>query len=127
MRNILFLCTGNSCRSVLAEAYLNHVSTSWRAYSAGSHPTGVVHPMARKILSDRGIEFLMRGRKPGKSLASPTPRIWRLSSQCVIAQPEKPARFGPATPQAIIGPSQILPTFKGRRRRSKPIFWKFLR
>jgi arsenate reductase len=71
MRNILFLCTGNSCRSVLAEAYLNHVSTSWRAYSAGSHPTGVVHPMARKILGDRGIDVSDARSKTWEEFSQP--------------------------------------------------------
>ena len=57
MKNILFLCTGNSCRSVLAEAYLNHAgkAAGWRAFSAGSTPTGEVHPMALQTLADLGI------------------------------------------------------------------------
>ncbi|MFN9892153.1 MAG: arsenate reductase ArsC, partial [Acidobacteriota bacterium] len=43
--NILFLCTGNSCRSILAEATFNHLAPpGWRAMSAGSKPTGQVHP-----------------------------------------------------------------------------------
>ncbi len=56
MKNILFLCTGNSCRSVLAEAYMNHAAADWQAYSAGSTPTGEVHPMALETLAALGIE-----------------------------------------------------------------------
>jgi len=55
-RNILFLCTGNSARSIMAEVYVNHVAASqWRAFSAGSHPTGVVNPLALETLKRSGI------------------------------------------------------------------------
>lgn len=54
--NILFLCTGNSCRSILAEATFNHLAPpGWRAMSAGSQPTGVVHPRSLKLLAREGI------------------------------------------------------------------------
>lgn len=49
--NILFLCTGNSCRSVLAEATFNALAgPEMRAMSAGSHPTGTVHPRSLALL-----------------------------------------------------------------------------
>ncbi|MCP9439804.1 MAG: arsenate reductase ArsC [Nitrospira sp.] len=53
---ILFLCTGNSCRSILAEATFNALAgPDWRAMSAGSHPTGTVHPRALALLRREGI------------------------------------------------------------------------
>lgn len=53
--NVLFLCTGNSCRSVLAEATFNHLAPAgWRAMSAGSHPAGYVHPRALALLAREG-------------------------------------------------------------------------
>jgi arsenate reductase len=56
MYNVLFLCTGNSARSVLAEAYLNSVSQGqFRAYSAGSHPKGAVHPLTLETLTHAGL------------------------------------------------------------------------
>lgn len=54
--NVLFLCTGNSARSILAEATFNHLAPDgWRAMSAGSHPAGEVNPHARKLLEREGI------------------------------------------------------------------------
>lgn len=54
--NILFLCTGNSCRSIIAEATFNHLAPPGiKAYSAGSHPTGQVHPRSLALLKSKGI------------------------------------------------------------------------
>lgn len=54
--NVLFLCTGNSCRSILAEGTFNHLAPpGWKAMSAGSHPAGHVHPRSLALLASQGI------------------------------------------------------------------------
>ena len=60
--NILFLCTGNSARSILAEAIMNRVGKGkFKAYSAGSHPKGEIHPCAMKLL--RSLDFPVEGMR----------------------------------------------------------------
>jgi len=55
-KQILFLCTGNSCRSQMAEAIVNDkLGTAWIAYSAGTKPAGYVHPLALRSLKEIGI------------------------------------------------------------------------
>jgi arsenate reductase len=61
--NVLFLCTGNSARSILAECVMNREGRGrFKAYSAGSHPRGEVHPMALDLL--RRMNFDVSGLRP---------------------------------------------------------------
>ena len=54
-KTVLFLCTGNSCRSQMAEAIVNARYSEWRAFSAGTKPAGYVHPKAIQALEEIGI------------------------------------------------------------------------
>lgn len=56
MLNVLFLCTGNSCRSIMAEGLLNHYGQGrFEAFSAGSHPSGFIHPISLVTLKANGM------------------------------------------------------------------------
>ena len=61
--NILVLCTGNSCRSQMAEGYLRHYAAGrFNAYSAGTDPKEEVHPLAVQVMAEEGIA--LAGQRP---------------------------------------------------------------
>ena len=63
-RRVLFLCTGNSARSQMAEAIVNaRLGAEWEAVSAGTQPTGVVHPAAIRVLQEIGIAHTGRSKR----------------------------------------------------------------
>ena len=70
--NVLFLCTGNSARSILAEAILNHKARgTMTAYSAGSHPSGTPRPEALRQLQSAGISIEGLRSKSWNEFAAP--------------------------------------------------------
>lgn len=63
MRTVLFLCTGNSCRSQMAEAIVNaHYNKEWKAYSAGTKPTGRIHLKTIQALNEIGIAHVGKSK-----------------------------------------------------------------
>jgi len=92
--NVLFLCTGNSCRSILGEATFNHLAPAgWKAMSAGSKPTGQVHPRSLALLAREGISTEGYVSKSWDNLPA-TPDI--VITVCASAAGETcPAYLGP--------------------------------
>src|SRR5471032_2736725 len=92
--NVLFLCTGNSCRSILAEATFNHLAPAgWKAMSAGSQPTGKVHTRSLALLARAGIPAEGLHSKSWDNLTT-TPDI--VVTVCASAAGETcPAYLGP--------------------------------
>lgn len=70
--NVLFVCTSNSARSILAESLLNHLGRGrFRAYSAGSHPAGQVHRLVLELLRQEGIPVEALRSKSWDEFATP--------------------------------------------------------
>ena len=94
--NVLFLCTGNSARSVIAESILRKDGAGrFRAFSAGSHPKGTVNPFALKVL--RAFDYPTDGlrSKSWDEFATPTRQKCISSSPSATTPPGRPARCGP--------------------------------
>ena len=75
-KDVLFLCTGNSCRSQMAEALANHDhSRDWVAYSAGTEPAGYVHPLAIRVMAELDIDISDQSSKSVDALRSIEPDL----------------------------------------------------
>ena len=97
--NVLFLCTGNSARSIMAEAILNKLGAEkFRAYSAGSHPKGQVHPETLRLLQSLGYDTSgFHSKSWDEFRTSQAARASILCSQSATTPPPKPARYGRAS------------------------------
>jgi arsenate reductase len=116
--NVLFLCTGNSARSILAEAYLNSAGEGrFKAYSAGSHPAAKVNAFALELLQEHGIDTARFRSKSWDEFAEPgAPQIDMIFTVCDNAAgeicpvwPGKPvtAHWGVEDPAAVSGSDEV--------------------
>ncbi len=73
VRNVLFICTGNSARSILGEVLMDHHGRGlFRGFSAGSAPKGAVHPLALQLLAEHGLRTEGLRSKPWDEFAAPS-------------------------------------------------------
>ncbi len=122
--NLLFLCTGNSARSIMAEAILNHKGKGrFRAYSAGSHPTGQPRPEALRQIESAGISTEGLRSKSWDEFSAPSaPKLDFVFTVCDNAAKEQcpywpgqpmTAHWGISDPAAVKGtPEEIVRAFR---------------
>lgn len=119
IHNVLFLCTGNSARSILAEGLMNFLGSGrFQAYSAGSFPLGRVNPLAIETLLGRGIDVSgMRSKSWDEYAVDGAPHMDFIFTVCDAAAGEAcPVWPGPPA-TAHWGASRILLTSKATTRR----------
>ena len=122
--NVLFLCTGNSARSIMAEAILNYKGVpNFKAYSAGNHPTGTVRPEALKLIEQARLPVNGLRSKDWDEFAKPgAPKLDFVFTVCDNAAkevcpvwPGQPmtAHWGVPDPAAVTGsPAEIEKAFR---------------
>ena len=117
--NVLFLCTGNSARSIIAEAVLKHLGAArFRAYSAGSHPRGEVHPLTLELLQHNHYDVsTLRSKSWDEFAVSGAPKMDFIFTVCDQAAgevcpiwPGQPvtAHWGFADPSHVEGDDETI-------------------
>jgi arsenate reductase len=118
--HLLFLCTGNSARSILAEALMNHLGSKvgFKAYSAGSHPKGEVHPWTIRTLAAYGLPTTGLRSKSWDEFARPGAPVMNFvftvcdqaAGEVCPVWPGQPvtAHWGLPDPAAVTGPDAAL-------------------
>jgi arsenate reductase len=127
--NVLFICTGNSARSILAEAAINHPTIGgkkFRGFSAGSHPKGAVHPMALALLREQHLPSEGLRSKSWQEFTGPdAPKLDFVFTVCDQAASE-PCPVWPGQPMTahwgVPDPAAVTGTVEEQRKAFRDAF-----
>jgi arsenate reductase (thioredoxin) len=133
-KRVLFLCTGNSCRSQMAEAMVNaELAEEWQAFSAGTQPTGFIHPMALRVLEEIGIRHSGASKSVDIFRHEPFDLVITVCDDAAENCPVwlgkgKKVHFGFPDPAKVTGSeAEILTAFRKVRDDMRTILIKYLR
>ena len=132
--NVLFLCTGSSARSIMAEAAINQRAIGggkFRGFSAGSHPTGRVHPLALELLREHHLPTTGLRSKSWDEFSGPAaPPLHFVFTVCDAAAAE-PCPVWPGQPMTahwgVPDPAAVVGTIDDQRRAFRDAFWVLTR
>lgn len=118
---ILFLCTGNSCRSQMAEGFAKQILKGWEVWSAGTHPADKVHPLAIQVMAEREVDISQQYPKLVAEVPSPVDYVVTLCGEAAEECPTYPGAKGiehwglPDPARATGTPEEIKRVFRSVR------------
>ncbi|HLF73277.1 MAG TPA: arsenate reductase ArsC [Anaerolineales bacterium] len=107
LKTILFLCTGNSCRSQMAEAIVNARYPEWKAYSAGTKPAGYVHPKAIRALEEIGITHSGQSKQIDELHTKDFDLVVTVCDSAAEECPVWPGRAGRRVHHGFVDPAKV--------------------
>jgi arsenate reductase len=115
-KTVLFLCTGNSCRSQMAEAIVNARYPEWKASSAGTKPAGYVHELAIEALSEIGISHAGASKHVDDLLSKDFDLVVTVCDSAAEECPVWPGKAGRRVHHSFVDPARAEGTLEERRQ-----------
>lgn len=116
MKTILFLCTGNSCRSQMAEAIVNARYPEWRAFSAGTKPAGYVHELAIEVLREMGISHSGQSKRIDELPTRDFDVVVTVCDSAAEECPVWPGKAGKRVHHGFVDPAKAEGTLEERKQ-----------
>lgn len=116
MKTVLFLCTGNSCRSQMAEAIVNARYPEWRAFSAGTKPAGYVHELAIEALAEIGIMHSGESKHISDLISKDFDLVVTVCDSAAEECPVWPGKAGKRVHHSFVDPAKAEGTLDERKQ-----------